>query len=148
MEKKPTKINFALRKVATKQFAIIEKNFSETGKISLGIGFNFIANAKQNSIAVFILFQFESDNNPFLVVEGGCYFGIKEDAWLEMINESKDTLIVPKGFMCHMSMLTIGTNRGILHSKTEGTKFNKYFIPTINVTELIKEDVPFSLKSQ
>ena len=35
--------------------------------------------------------------------------------------------------------MTIGTTRGILHAKTEGTCFNKYVLPTINVTEIIKE---------
>jgi len=37
--------------------------------------------------------------------------------------------------------LTVGTVRGILHTKTEGTNFNGFVIPTINVTELVTSDV-------
>jgi hypothetical protein len=42
-----------------------------------------------------------------------------------------------------MGMITVGTCRGILHAKTENTKFNQFLIPTINVAELIKEDSVF-----
>jgi len=42
------------------------------------------------------------------------------------------------------AMLTAGALRRILHAKTEGTSFNKYVLPTINVTGIIKEDAKFS----
>ena len=48
--------------------------------------------------------------------------------------------------MTHLIVLTIGTVRGILHAKTEGTKYNSYILPTINVAELIKTDIVFSKK--
>ncbi len=62
---------------------------------------------------------------------------------MEMFKSDINTLIVPKGLLCHLAMLTVGTSRGILHAKTEGTCFNKYVLPTINVTEIIKEDASF-----
>jgi hypothetical protein len=40
-------------------------------------------------------------------------------------------------------MLTIGTSRGILHAKTEGTEFNKFILPTINVNQLVEKDAEF-----
>ena len=87
---------------------------------------------------------FDSDSKPFLIIEASCHFSISDSAWADMLNSETNSLVVPKGFLCHMAMLTVGTSRGILHAKTEGTCFNKYVLPTINVTDIIKEDAAFS----
>ena len=63
----------------------------------------------------------------------------------ETENKEKKELIVPKGFISHLVMISIGTTRGVLHSKTENTIYNKFLLPTINVNELIKEDVKFNI---
>ena len=60
-----------------------------------------------------------------------------------MLDTQTNVVKVSKGFMQHIAMLTVGTTRGILHAKTEGTCFNKYVLPAINVAELIKDDVEF-----
>lgn len=44
-------------------------------------------------------------------------------------------------------MLTIGTARGVLHSKTESTPFNSFLLPTLNVNELVKKDVVFKIEN-
>jgi hypothetical protein len=49
--------------------------------------------------------------------------------------------------MTHLTMITVSSVRGVLHAKTEGTIFNKYLLPTLDVTEMVKEDVEFSLNS-
>jgi hypothetical protein len=84
--------------------------------------------------------SFESNKNRFLSIEASCQFKITEDAWSNFLDQDTNTLKVSKGFLSHLAVLTIGTTRGILHAKTEGTCFNKYVLPTINVTEIIKED--------
>jgi len=38
-------------------------------------------------------------------------------------------------------MHTVGTARGVLHSKTESTPFNGLIIPPINVEQIIQEDI-------
>ena len=35
----------------------------------------------------------------------------------------------------------MGTLRGVLHAKVENTPYNMFILPTINVTELVKEDI-------
>lgn len=145
MKKKANNIGFALSKVSTEQFAIIEDGFNDKGKLGLNTSLRFAADKKQRYLAVFALFTFYSDENPFLVIEAGCHFPIREAAWKEMIDSESETLTVPRGFLCHLAMLTVGTTRGILHAKTEGTCFNKYIIPTVDVTEIIREDGSFRL---
>ncbi len=135
-------------KVSTEQFAIIEEDFNDKGKIRLKTSLRYAADDRQKYVAVFTSFIFDSNTKPFLIVEASCHFQIKDSAWIEMFNSETNTLVVPKGFMCHLAMLTIGTSRGILHAKTEGTCFNKYLLPTINVTQIIKEDAIFSFNKQ
>jgi hypothetical protein len=144
METPNKSIGFSLKRVSTEQFAIIEDGFNEKGKIRLNTSFRFAADDVQKYVAVFTSFVFDSDSKPFLIIEASCHFSISDSAWADMLNSETNSLVVPKGFLCHMAMLTVGTSRGILHAKTEGTCFNKYVLPTINVTDIIKEDAAFS----
>lgn len=144
MESTNKSIGFSLKKVVTEQFAIIEEGFNEKGKIRLNTSLKFAADDVQKFVAVFASFIFDSDTRPFLIIEASCHFSIKNDAWSEMLNTDTSTLTIAKGFLCHLAMLTVGTSRGILHAKTEGTCFNKYVLPTINVTEIVKDDATFS----
>jgi hypothetical protein len=144
MDKKTNSIGFSLKKVSTEQFAIIEEGFNDKGKIRLNTSLRFAADDIQKYVAVFTSFTFDSDQKPFLIIEASCHFSIKDPAWNEMLKTDINTLVIPRGFLCHLAMLTVGTSRGILHAKTEGTCFNKYVLPTINVTEIIKEDASFS----
>jgi hypothetical protein len=143
MENKINSVGFALTKITTEQYALIEDGFSENGNITVVTNFRFGAYDKQKLIAFFSTFTFESDQKPFIVIEAGCHFVIEETAWSQMYDSETNSLIVPKGLISHFAMLTVGTTRGILHTKTESTKFNKYVLPTINVSELIKEDAIF-----
>ncbi|WP_372756171.1 hypothetical protein [Labilibaculum sp.] len=140
MDKKPQKIGFALNKVTTEQFAIIEDAYCDGGDISLETKLGFGADVDNKMIAVFTTFIFKCNDKAFLIIEAGCHFNIKDDAWEEMLDDEKKSLTAPKGFIRHMTVLTIGTARGILHTKTENTSFNQFLLPTINVAEIIQED--------
>lgn len=139
-------IGFALIKITTEQFAIIEENFKNGAEIKLHINFRFAADNEQNVVAVFNSFVFETEDKPFLLIEAGCHFAIAPDSWEGMYDKEQDKLIVQKEFLQHMGMLTVGTSRGILHAKTENTNFNQFHIPTVNIAELIKKDSEFVFK--
>lgn len=149
MNKEQNKIGFALQKVTTQQFAIIEssyKNEEKFEKIALGNKIRFGINFKQKTITVLFLAKFTQKELPFLIIEVGCHFSINETAWNSFLDEPKTKLIFPRGFISHLVMLTIGTTRGVLHSKTENTLFNRFLLPTLNVNDLVKEDVVFDIK--
>ena len=40
-----------------------------------------------------------------------------------------------------MATIVVGTVRGIIHAKTEGTVLNAIVLPPINLTEIIKDDI-------
>lgn len=145
MKKDTPTVGFALRRISTEQFAIIEDGFTEGKDINLTTQLKFGANAEHKVIVLHANFRFEQDATPFVIVEAAGHFSIEEKAWSSFYNEEANNLTVPQGFMCHLAVLVIGTTRGILHAKTENTPFNRFFLPTINVTETIKEDVVIDL---
>ena len=139
-------VGFQLKQITTEQFAIIQDTFDKTNnEINMSIGIKFGLNTDEKTIASFVKVQFEQDKKPFLITEVANHFNIDEKAWNDfLINKNK--LILPKGFASHLVMLTVGTLRGVLHSKTENTKFNQFILPTINVIELIKDDVAIDIE--
>lgn len=42
-------------------------------------------------------------------------------------------------------MITVGTARGVMHSKTDGTEFNKFLLPTLSIDDLVSKDAEFAL---
>lgn len=139
-------VGFQLIRITTEQFALIQDVFDNSiNEVSISIGVRFGLDTDKKNIASFVKVQFEQEKKPFLVAEIANHFNINEDAWNSFLGD-KDKLTLPKGFASHLLMLTVGTLRGVLHSKTENTEFNQFILPTINVIELIKDDVELDIE--
>lgn len=147
MAEKEDGIGFILRKITTEQFAIIESSYKSGSEIDLKVGLGFGINFSNNIISVLFSTTLIQEEAPFLILEVGCHFNVADKAWRSFYDKSKTGLIVPKEFMSHLVVLTIGTARGVLHVKTESSPFNEFLLPTLNVTELVKKDVPFSVEN-
>ncbi len=138
-------IGFKLQNIETEQFATFEDAFTEGDTVSLSTNLKFGLDEEKQIIVVVLSVQFLQKKNPFLKLDAGCYFSISESSWKEFLNKDKSKIVIPKGFITHLSVLTIGTVRGILHEKTNNTPYNNYLLPTINVTEMITEDIEIEL---
>ncbi len=138
-------IGFSLKKLTTQQFAIIEDVVKDGENIELKTSVNFGFDPQKKMIAVFFYVSFLQKNTPFLILETASHFHILDESWSSFESNNQKEIIVPKGFISHLVMLAIGSSRGVLHAKTENTKYNKFLLPTINVNELIKEDVKFNI---
>jgi hypothetical protein len=132
-------VEFSINKITTEQFAVVENSFAPEKEISLFSGFRFGVNKDEKTVDAYSLFRFEQDANPFLLIEVGCRFLIRDESWEQLKSDNKVT--ITKGFITHLLTITTGTTRGVLHAKTEGSKFNQYLLPTINLAEAIKEDI-------
>jgi len=143
MDKKPINIGFALSRITTEQFALIEDNFESGYEVKIHVNIRFAADNKAKLVGVFTKFTFETNQKQFLIIEVGCHFNIEPKAWEDMFVEESNQLTIPKGFLRHLTLITVGTARGILHAKTENTPYNKFYLPTINVADLIKQDNVF-----
>jgi len=134
-------ISFSLLEIKTDQFALFEENHIENGKIKLNTNLTFGFNADDKVFLISVKYIFEMKKRPFMTIQTSCFFTIDNIA-LENF-KAGDKTVFPKGFVAHMAMITVGTSRGVLHTKTEGTIFNKYILPTIDVTKMIPEDLIF-----
>ncbi len=136
------KIGFGLNKINTQQFAIIEDVYnSEDNDIIIETSLGFGVDSENASIISSVKIQFQQNKNPFLIIEVSCEFDVVDESWDKFSNTN--SIIIPKRFMAHLAMITVGTTRGVLHAKTKDTKFNVFILPTINVAEMVKEDSVF-----
>jgi len=138
MKKDDNKIEFRLIRITNEQFAIFEENFVSAEKIKIKTNLRYGVDETDKLISCFLDVVYECDSKPFLKIEAGCHFILSDKSWAEL--SSDDAINLPKDFVRHLAVLTVGTVRGILHTKTEGTDFNKYLLPTINLTNIIKDD--------
>lgn len=136
-------INFNLLKITTEQFAIFEENLSKDGVINLNTNLSFGLNSKDKVFLVTPKYTFENEGKQFLTIQISCFFKIEDATWDSLIDNKQ--IIFPKEFVAHMAMITVGTSRGILHTKTEGTVFNEFVLPPLNVAKMVGEDVVFDI---
>ncbi len=134
-------IGFILRGIKTEQFAIIDTNFKEGEPSNAGFEIKYAASIEERVIIPIVKFTFEQNNIPFLILEVSCHFEIEEAGFTSIHNADLKQIRIPLDFAMHITMLTVGTARGVLHAKTESTVFSQFLIPAINLTEIVKEDV-------
>ncbi len=142
---KEESVGFALAAIKTEQFALFEENFSPKKETNITTSLEFKINLEQKLIGVFAAFSFEQAKKVFIKIQVSCHFNIDTDSWSSFLQD--EIIVVPQSFIAHLTMLTIGTSRGILHTKTEGTEFNKFILPTINVKSLVDKDAAFDLST-
>jgi|TARA_B110000908_G_scaffold30968_1_gene36787 hypothetical protein len=131
-------IGFQLVDITTEQFAMVKENYTKETETSLKTGIDFKIDIENNIIGCDASFIFSQEEKMFLLLEVGCHFNVKKKDWEGFETDGK--LVVPKYFLEHLAVLTIGTARGVMFAKTENTQFSQFIVPTINVTLLIKED--------
>jgi hypothetical protein len=137
------KIGFSLNKVNTLQFAIIEDAYnSNLNDFNIETNLGYGLDLDNSSMLSLVKIQYEQNETPFLIIEVSCEFDIDKKYWGKFENEN--SVSIPKRFMAHLAVITVGTSRGVLHEKTQNTKFNEFVLPTINVAKMIKEDGEFS----
>ncbi|MGK7394399.1 MAG: hypothetical protein ACNS62_07490 [Candidatus Cyclobacteriaceae bacterium M3_2C_046] len=95
-------------------------------------------------VVVVLKIKFANNSVPFFKLELECGFEIKSESFTSFVEHDKNDIKIPCSLLKHLAVIAIGTARGVIHAKTEGTNFNKIFLPTINVNEQIKEDVIFN----
>ena len=132
-------LQFRIANIDTREFAILEENYNEEMEIGLSTSLNFGFDKEKHVLGVDVKFQFMQDDNAFLLITVRCGFEIEMKAWDSLIKEN--SIIIPQGFASHLAVITVGTARGVLHEKTNDTPFNDFIIPTVNLTNLIQEDV-------
>lgn len=127
-------ISFAYSGLKTTQFAMIKEVIGKA--IALNISTNVSGDYNNSTITIGLRVEFASDESSILIIETESNFSIKDDNWCSLSNNCSENVIFPKDFIEHLVAVSLSSTRGVLCAKTEGTKFDKYFLPLFNVTEL------------
>jgi hypothetical protein len=133
-------IGFQLVGIRTDQFAIVDDDFDVSKPLEIEVNFSVAKTDDQKVLSVMLHSKFLDIDRVIIILECSCHFRITPESW-ELFRESDTNLhVIPKAFITHLAVITVGTARGILHSKTEGTKFNGHILPTLNLTEIFTTD--------
>jgi hypothetical protein len=138
-------IEFSLLGIKTEQFAIFEDHFSSNVDTAYGTEFTFNIDVSNKQIGVFFEFQLLQTDQVIVKIVVSCHFKLTVSSWESFVMLNNSQLVVPKGFLAHVAMITLGTSRGILFAKTEGTQVSKFIIPILNIEEMIDTDIVFDL---
>lgn len=135
-------LGFAMVGLKTTSFATIEASHKKTGETNLMTSIGFGLDIDDHTITCNAKFSFEKKKNqPFLILEIQALFEIEKNDFLNKMKQEDNSYIITKGLAIHFVVLTVGSARGILHTKTEGTHFNNYLLPTIDVKSILSEDI-------
>ncbi len=134
---------FRMCKIQITQFAILKE------KVTGGnLGFKMETSIKHSipnkKIATEIILNFtDNKKNSCMVLGVQCDFDIHPEDWEGNIKDN--TLTISKETMDGILSQTVGAARGILHCKTEGTTYNGFVLPPLDVKNVIKEDIKLTL---
>lgn len=127
-----------MNRIRVDQFAILTDSIPPED-LSLGFAISFGVAPSIHEVCTTVRFDISHAESPLLILELSCFFEIREEDWNKFKQDNK--VIIPKELLAHFGVHTIGTARGILHCKTEGTQLNAFILPPINVSERITEDI-------
>ena len=141
MSEQPVNINFRLINITTEDFQFNEVE-QDNGTLDLNFDFQFGVNNEKRFVKTIAKFKFLLDKVEVMDIAVSCEFEFEPAGWQYFVKGEQ--LILPKGLLQEFAMFTMNTTRGVLHTKTEGHKYNKMFIPMIG-GEFIKQDLAIPL---
>lgn len=135
-------ISFLMRQIRVNQFAILSDD-APNGEIPVEFGVQFKTDTVGKWIAVAFKTQYMNGSAPMLLLEIQCDFQVKPEDWDSLVNDGK--LVFPVEFLRHIALHTVGSARGILFCKTEGSPFSKFILPPVNLEKMINQDLEIPL---
>lgn len=141
-------VGFAFTKIVTRQFAILEEGLNPNTGFGLQTEFKFGVSQPDKMVAVESRFLFDVAEKVFLVLETSSQFNILPEDWDALLDVDNQQIAFPKNFITHLAMLSVGTARGVLHAKVEGTEYSNIVLPTVNLNRAITKDIAFNLDGE
>lgn len=138
-------LQFSIKSISTDEFATIKNCYSEQEQVGIETGYGYAVNPEEHALFVNFSLMFKCKENPFIILKVSCGFEIEQSDFQKLEDRENKKITVPKGFLTHLTVLTIGTARGILHAKLEKSGFEQFILPTLNIADMIKEDMEFEL---
>lgn len=130
-------IPYKIGHIETKQFAIFPDKFINGEIVNIKANYNFNLRSDWAQVRCASTIQFVQNEQLILVLEIVCYFDIAPEG-VEFIKEQNK---VPVEFLRYMATIVVGTARGVIHAKTEGTVISSVVLPPINLVDAIKDEI-------
>lgn len=134
-------IRFRMIKISIPQFAIISQKAEEGYQIETTTSLSHTEDG--SAVAVDMTFSFTRSGESAIILQIRCEFSIHPEDLTTLTTENKIT--IPKDVLDYFVAQTVGTARGVLHCKTEGTPFNGVIIPPLDVSSILKSDMVIKL---
>jgi len=136
-------VTFNLKSISTDEFATIKECYKEEENVQIETGYGYEIDPANYTVAVRFSILFKCKEAPFIILKLTCSFDVEKDSFDNLFDSELRKFIIPKGFLTHLTVLTIGTARGVLHAKLDKTGFEHCMLPTLNVSDLIKENLVY-----
>lgn len=136
-------IRFKMFRISTGQFAILSTEAPQ-GDVEISTSMELRHANDGSAVMVHATFTFSEKEKQVMILGTTCEFSIHPEDLQTLTKDGK--VVIPKGTIDYFIAQTVGTARGILHCKTEGTPFNGIIIPPMNVTNMFKDDMVINIK--
>ena len=129
-------VNLRLNSINELRFSLdLDEVTDSSAEYEIGFGFDFSPNKENKSLTVSTRVALRAHDKVFLECWYSFEFNINE---IDEVIEFNDSEIKSKGdILPSLLGISFSTLRGILHTKTLGTKISPLVLPIINPQELI-----------
>lgn len=137
-------IPYRIASIHTNQFAMFLDKYSVGDGITINATFRYEYKPDLSTIRCTTTIQYIQNENVVMVLELGCEFAIQEQG-AEAIRQSGQINVE---FLRYLATIAVGTARGVIHAKTEGSMLNGLVLPPLNVVETITDSLKIQAKSK
>ena len=130
-------IPYRIVKIENNQFALFPDKYVNGQEVKIDVSFNFAYSKDLDMIRCVAMIHYSQSSNNLVILENTTYFSIAPEGIHDIKKEGR----IPVDFLRYMATISVGTARGIIHAKTEGTVLNSVVLPPINLVEIIKDDM-------
>jgi len=147
-QEKQSAIGFSLRKISLDQFAVLADSCGAEQEIGFSVTLGYGVNFERKMFRVTVKVVFNQEQASLFLIEASSEFLIEPGAWESFVDPARGGIVFPRGFIAHLAALAVGSVRGMLHVKTQSTPFNHLPLPTVNVAEMVEEDISFDFPAE
>lgn len=133
-------IPYKISHIETVQFAIFPDNFINGQEVLINTNCGYNVRSDLNQVRNVISVNYTQNEKLLMVVQLACYYDIAPEGVEAIKAEGK----IPIDFLRYMGSISVGTIRGVIHAKTEGTVLNPVVMPPVNLEEMVKNDLMLS----
>lgn len=130
-------IPYRISHIETVQFAVFPENFVNGAEVMVNTNCGYNVRSDLHQVRNIISVNYIQNEKLLLVAQLACYYDIAPDGFKAIKEEGK----IPVDFLRYMGSISVGTIRGVIHAKTEGTVLNPVVMPPVNLEEMITGDL-------